>query len=134
MRVRRSFGRLLAFRERGLLRQSAKSLHFGMRRLSFLAKPAAERCHTRATAGLAGVASGIGAAGVDARAAGDLLARGEQAGIRLGLWEATSDLEVPVFVCRAFDDAAVGAGTDPECGTGCHPDREVALLRSLAEA
>lgn len=68
-------------------------------------------------------------------AAQDLIARFERAGIRLALWDATSDIEVPVFVCLALDDkVAGGAGTDPEFGTGCHPDREVALLRAITEA
>jgi ribosomal protein S12 methylthiotransferase accessory factor len=65
----------------------------------------------------------------------DLITRFERVGIRLALWDATSDIEIPVFVCLAIDDTvAGGAGTDPEFGTGCHPDREVALLRAITEA
>ncbi len=74
-------------------------------------------------------------ASITSAPAQELIARFERAGIRLALWDATSDIEIPVFVCLAVDDiVGGGAGTDPEFGTGCHPDREVALLRAITEA
>lgn len=76
--------------------------------------------------------SRVDLATVDSPVVRDLIARFERAGVRLGVWDATSDLGVPAFACLALDDAP--AGTDAELGTGCHPDREVALLRALTEA
>ena len=62
----------------------------------------------------------------------DLLAHYADAGLNVGLWDVTSDLGVPVFCCAVAErsDTAVEA----ELGAGCHPDREVALLRALTEA
>lgn len=62
----------------------------------------------------------------------DLLSRYAKVGLEVGLWDVTSDIEVPVFVCAVAEerDTAVEA----ELGAGCHPDREVALLRALSEA
>ncbi|WP_193369880.1 YcaO-like family protein [Pelagibius marinus] len=61
-----------------------------------------------------------------------LLAHYARAGLDVGLWDVTSDLGVPVFCCAVAErsDTAVEA----ELGAGCHPDREVALLRALTEA
>jgi YcaO-like protein with predicted kinase domain len=71
-------------------------------------------------------------ASVDSSACRDLLAHYAKAGLDVGLWDVTSDLGVPVFCCAvaARSDVAVEA----ELGAGCHPDREVALLRALTEA
>lgn len=71
-------------------------------------------------------------ASVDSSACRGLLAHYADAGLDVGLWDVTSDLGVPVFCCAvaARSDVAVEA----ELGAGCHPDREVALLRALTEA
>ena len=71
-------------------------------------------------------------ASVDSPLCRDLLARYAEVGLEVGLWEVTSDIAVPVFVCAVAEerDTAVEA----ELGAGCHPDREVALLRALTEA
>jgi len=76
----------------------------------------------------------IDPASVGADAVRNLLARFDAAGIRLCLWDVTSDIEVPAIVCLALDDPAGDGGTDPELGSGCHADREVALLRAITEA
>lgn len=64
--------------------------------------------------------------------AGELVVRAEQADLRVGFWNATSDIDLPVIVClvvgRDHDDA------DPEFGAGCHPRAEVAALRAILEA
>lgn len=69
---------------------------------------------------------------VDAEVARDLLARFENSGVEIGLWEVTSDIEVATFCCVAVDRD--GGTTEPELGAGCHPAREIALLRALSEA
>lgn len=61
-----------------------------------------------------------------------VLERFSDAGVDVKVWEASSDLGIPVFCVLAYggdDDWA-----DPEFGAGCHPARQVALLRALTEA
>jgi YcaO-like protein with predicted kinase domain len=59
----------------------------------------------------------------------------ERAGVATAVWEFTSDVGIPCFQCSIVertDDplrALYSAG-----GAGCHPAREVALLRALTEA
>ncbi len=69
---------------------------------------------------------------VDSVSCRQLLAHYAGAGLDVGLWDVTSDLDVPVFCCAVAErsDTAVEA----ELGAGCHPDREVAMLRALTEA
>ncbi|MDJ0934811.1 MAG: YcaO-like family protein [Kiloniellales bacterium] len=69
---------------------------------------------------------------IDAEAARDLLARFESSGVEIGLWDVTSDIGVAAFCCVAVDRD--GGNTEPELGAGCHPSREIALLRALSEA
>ena len=65
----------------------------------------------------------------------DLLAKFEQAKIAVAAWEVTSDIRLPVFMC------VIKERTDnplrplyASSGSGCHPDRAIALLRALTEA
>jgi YcaO-like protein with predicted kinase domain len=64
-----------------------------------------------------------------------LLAKYDRARIAVRLWNVTTDIGIPVFVCDIRDDA----DADPRQlhrfhGAGCHPDRTIALTRALAEA
>lgn len=62
----------------------------------------------------------------------DVLDRFERAAVTVRVWDVTSDVGIACFYCLVIgrgDDAA-----DPELGGGCHPAREVALLRALTEA
>ncbi len=74
-------------------------------------------------------------ASVDDAACAQVLADFQRAGLAVGVWEATSDIPMPCFVCviteRERDPMhpLYAAG-----GFGCHPDRGVALLRALTEA
>lgn len=57
------------------------------------------------------------------------------AGIAVGVWETTSDVEVPSFACYIvpeFDDPFRRLYAN--AGYGCHPSRRIALLRALSEA
>lgn len=56
-----------------------------------------------------------------------------QAGIAAHIWDITSDIALPTFLCLAMPDDAAG-GLEPELGSGCHADRDVALSRALSEA
>jgi ribosomal protein S12 methylthiotransferase accessory factor len=58
-----------------------------------------------------------------------------RAGVSVGVWEVTSDAQVPAFYCRIFDESPspfrrLGYAD----GLGCHASRAIALLRSLTEA
>jgi ribosomal protein S12 methylthiotransferase accessory factor len=72
---------------------------------------------------------------VDAPACLAVLDLYDRAGIEVAVWEITSDVAVPGFRAMIVDRDpdpfhAVGASA----GMGCHPTREVALLRALTEA
>ncbi|QSQ23954.1 YcaO-like family protein [Pyxidicoccus parkwayensis] len=72
---------------------------------------------------------------VDDESCREVLEKYARAGVAVGAWETTSDVGVPAFTCsivdrepEAFRPVAVASGM------GCHPSREVALLRALTEA
>lgn len=64
-----------------------------------------------------------------------VLERYAAAGVMVGAWDMTSDVGIPTFKC-AILDGEVNPFRDlgPMEGMGCHPVREVALLRALTEA
>jgi YcaO-like protein with predicted kinase domain len=65
----------------------------------------------------------------------ELLDRYRRAGVDVAVWETTSDLGVPSFVCLIVErDDAPGRSLHDAFGYGCHPARRVALLRALTEA
>jgi YcaO-like protein with predicted kinase domain len=79
-------------------------------------------------------ASRIDPASIDDPLCLSVLEKIERAGLVAQVWDATSDLGVPAFLCRLHDPAAEGGtGAIPE-GAGCHMAREIALLRALTEA
>jgi ribosomal protein S12 methylthiotransferase accessory factor len=61
-----------------------------------------------------------------------LLERIRAADLDMRVWDCTSDIGIATFVCQLMDPA--GDHADPEVGSGCHPAREIALLRALTEA
>jgi ribosomal protein S12 methylthiotransferase accessory factor len=61
-----------------------------------------------------------------------LLTRLAEADVAVRIWETTSDVGVASFCCLLAERG--GEFADPEYGNGCHPAREVALLRALTEA
>lgn len=77
----------------------------------------------------------IDLATVDDRHCRALLERFEAAGVLVAVWETTSDVGVPAFLCRILEEVAPPqSGYRPSSGMGCHPVREVALSRALTEA
>ncbi len=59
----------------------------------------------------------------------------ENAGVSVRVWDATSDIGIPTFICDVWDKYEDPSASLPRCrGAGCHPDRAIALLRSLTEA
>ena len=77
-------------------------------------------------------ASGLNLDSVDDPLCRELLNKFERADIEVRVWEVTSDVEIAAFSCLIMDRQDGIA--DPELGHGCHPAREVALLRALTEA
>lgn len=69
---------------------------------------------------------------IDDLACRKLLAQFERADVQVRIWDVTSDVGIACFFCllMARDDDDV----EPEFGSGCHPARQVALLRALTEA
>jgi YcaO-like protein with predicted kinase domain len=64
-----------------------------------------------------------------------VLERFASAGMAVGCWDITSDVQLPAFRCVITDADAASLRTPvPGVGAGCHPSREVALLRALTEA
>jgi ribosomal protein S12 methylthiotransferase accessory factor len=59
----------------------------------------------------------------------------DEAGLSVGLWDVTSDLQVPVFECLTVDreDQPIRAQYATS-GIGCHPSPGVAAARALTEA
>ena len=77
-------------------------------------------------------ASALDPESVDDPACCEVMDRCRAAGLETILWDVTSDLGVPAFQCLLIDarDSQGHGGL----GGGCHPCREVALLRALTEA
>jgi ribosomal protein S12 methylthiotransferase accessory factor len=63
-----------------------------------------------------------------------LLQRYERAGILPRVWDITSDIGMAAFVCDIPAVVDVPSGLRRFRGSGCHPDRGVALARALTEA
>ena len=63
-----------------------------------------------------------------------LLDRFAGADVRVAVFDATSDVGVPVFAALIADASGGPVAEAPELGFGCHPAPEVALSRALTEA
>lgn len=65
----------------------------------------------------------------------EILDRYERAGVLVAAWDTTSDVGIPACLCTIVDRAPNKLRPLPAMnGMGCHPAREVALLRALTEA
>ena len=64
----------------------------------------------------------------------DLIERFMSSEVEISVWDTTSDVGIPSFRCQAMD---AGSFADeplhPVAGYGCHPRREIALMRALTE-
>lgn len=64
-----------------------------------------------------------------------LIDRFESAGVAVGVWETTSDVGLPAFLCRIVEREELPQHSiRPATGMGCHVAREIALSRALTEA
>ena len=78
----------------------------------------------------------LDAASIDDPDCRAVLAQYAAAGIAVRLWDVTTDIGIPVFLCDIRDDFP---SSEPDRlrrfhGGGCHPDRAIALTRALIEA
>ena len=74
-------------------------------------------------------------ASVDDPICQEILGKLERAGLSVAVWDITSDIEIAAFACFIVprDDSAMWH-CSVASGYGCHPARQVALLRALTEA
>ena len=70
---------------------------------------------------------------VDAEPCRQLLALFARAGMHVRVWDVSSDVRLPVFVCLV-QSRDTADGVEPQLGSGCHAAREIALSRALTEA
>jgi ribosomal protein S12 methylthiotransferase accessory factor len=65
----------------------------------------------------------------------DILGKLERAGLSVAVWDITSDIGIAAFACFIVprDDSAMWH-CSVAAGHGCHPVRQVALVRALTEA
>jgi YcaO-like protein with predicted kinase domain len=63
-----------------------------------------------------------------------ILAQFSAAGIEAMIWDTTSDIGVPVFMCLIHENSGRMRTRYSAQGMGCHPCREIALLRAMTEA
>lgn len=72
---------------------------------------------------------------VDDPACRELIEKYSNAGVLVAVWEITSDVGMPAFLCRILQEAPPPYNDyRPASGMGCHPSRRVALSRALTEA
>lgn len=65
----------------------------------------------------------------------EALDRLERAAMSVAVWDITSDVGIPAFTGRIAErDRPAAVSAHEAEGMGCHPDRNVALLRALTEA
>jgi YcaO-like protein with predicted kinase domain len=62
-----------------------------------------------------------------------MLARLAAAAVALVIWDVTTDIGLPAFLVLTCDEDGV-AGVEPEFGSACHANADVALSKALAEA
>jgi YcaO-like protein with predicted kinase domain len=65
----------------------------------------------------------------------EILEKLKRAGLSVTVWDITSDIEIATFACVILprDDSVMWHGS-VAAGHGCHPVRQVALVRALTEA
>jgi YcaO-like protein with predicted kinase domain len=72
---------------------------------------------------------------VDDAACRSVLELYARADVQVAVWDVTSDIGIPTFLCTIFDrDPNQWRALGPASGSGAHPSRDIALLRALTEA
>jgi YcaO-like protein with predicted kinase domain len=64
-----------------------------------------------------------------------LLVRLARTGLAVGVWNLTCEIGLPTFTCSLTQQSSrYPRALPPAAGSGCHPDRAVALARAITEA
>lgn len=63
-----------------------------------------------------------------------LIAQIRKRGFALRAWNMGQDAGIAAFGCAVTDVAMTGTALPPAAGSGCHPDRGIALIRAVLEA
>jgi YcaO-like protein with predicted kinase domain len=72
---------------------------------------------------------------VDDLACCQVLEKFERAGLRVNVWDTTTDVGIAAFACLiSLKEPDPMRPVPPASGMGCHPARSIALLRALTEA
>lgn len=72
---------------------------------------------------------------IDAPACLEALDRFRAAGVDVAIWETTTDIGIACFSCMVAEHSPSALhAVPPVGGEGCHPCRDIALLRALTEA
>jgi len=79
--------------------------------------------------------NGLDLSSVDDPVSQEILGKLERAGLCVAVWDITSDIEIATFACFIVprDNNAMWH-CSVATGYGCHPAREIALVRALTEA
>ncbi|MGI9524385.1 MAG: YcaO-like family protein [Hyphomicrobiaceae bacterium] len=65
----------------------------------------------------------------------ELLERFDQADIDCGIWDISGPVGLPAFICSIKERGHSGRiSAKVDSGSGCHPNREIALARAITEA
>ena len=57
------------------------------------------------------------------------------AGVSFGIWDITSDIGIPTYICKTIDKGEYfEAASRPAYGSGTHVNRDIALSRAITEA
>jgi YcaO-like protein with predicted kinase domain len=81
------------------------------------------------------VARGIDLTTIDDAGCRELVERYARAEVDVAVWDMTSDVGIPAFLCQIVDRSEDPLRALYACGgMGCHPTRGIALLRALTEA
>ena len=79
--------------------------------------------------------NGLDLSSVDDPVSQEILGKLERAGLCVAVWDITSDIEIATFACFIVPrDNNAMRHCSVATGYGCHPAREIALVRALTEA
>ncbi len=67
-------------------------------------------------------------------AALELIGRIERAGLRIAIWDVAETIKIPCFACTVYDSAGKTVYAQRASGYGCHPLKNIALVRAITEA
>ncbi len=64
----------------------------------------------------------------------EVITKVEYAGLNYAVWNITTELGLPCFICVVYDENHNTLYPSRATGAGCHPNRHIAFLRAMTEA